>query len=50
MDRPSHPHVVRTWAVDRIRTHAPAPGGQSRPVPDKTKRRRADKDAARRKP
>lgn len=22
MDKRSHPHVIRTWAVERIRTHA----------------------------
>jgi|GEM_PF-2581960 len=29
MDKRSHPHVIRTWAVERIRTHA-QPAGQER--------------------
>jgi hypothetical protein len=24
MEKGRHPHVIRTWAVDRIRQHAPA--------------------------
>lgn len=38
MDKRSHPHVIRTWAVERIRTHAqpaatvkPAPAGPKAP-------------------
>jgi hypothetical protein len=37
MDRPNHPHVIRTWAVDRIRGKAPhfapsgKPGGKTSP-------------------
>ncbi|GIU73420.1 MAG: hypothetical protein KatS3mg004_0507 [Bryobacteraceae bacterium] len=29
MDKRSHPHVIRTWAVERIRSHAQpsSPGG-----------------------
>lgn len=29
MDKRSHPHVIRTWAVERIRTHA-QPAGTER--------------------
>lgn len=34
MDKRSHPHVIRTWAVERIRTHA-QPAGQDRLVLNK---------------
>jgi|WetSurMetagenome_2_1015567.scaffolds.fasta_scaffold353127_2 hypothetical protein len=51
MDRPSHPHVIRTWAVDRIRSHSPATSphnltpernerNKTRPVKTGSKRRK----------
>jgi hypothetical protein len=49
MDRPSQPHVVRTWAVDKIRPHVPPPG-QNKSAQDKTQRRNPKKGAARRRP
>lgn len=48
MDKRSHPHVIRTWVVERIRTHARAVGQErlavqkkltpgSRPAPRRRK-------------
>lgn len=34
MDKRSHPHVIRTWAVERIRTHA-QPAATAKPAPRK---------------
>jgi hypothetical protein len=34
MDKRSHPHVIRTWAVERIRTHA-QPAATAKPAPTK---------------
>ncbi len=48
MDRPSHPHVVRTWAVDRIRVQAPTPA-HVRPTAEKNKARRQNTDPTRKK-
>lgn len=49
MDRPSHPHVVRTWAVDRIRVQPPTPA-RARPTAEKNKFRRSAPDSSRKKP
>lgn len=49
MDRPTHPHVVRTWAVDRIRVQAPTPA-HVRPAADTNKQRRDNSDRTRKKP
>lgn len=35
MEKRSHPHVIRTWAVERIRTHAQH--GMQKPAPGKTR-------------
>ena len=35
MDKRSHPHVIRTWAVERIRTHV-QPASSRKPLHDKT--------------
>lgn len=48
MDRPSHPHVVRTWAVDRIRVQAPTQA-HVRPQAEKSKARRQAPDSTRKK-
>ena len=48
MDRPSQPHVIRTWAVDRIRAQAPAQWKPQRAP--KNLKRRANQPPKRRKP
>lgn len=46
MDKRSHPHVIRTWAAERIRTHAqpaaakPAAGKTQAPGAKPAPRRR----------
>jgi len=37
MEKRSQPHVIRTWAVERIRTHAqPAAGAKPAPAKPQT--------------
>ncbi len=49
MDKRQHPHVVRTWAVERIRTHA-QPASAAKPLHAKTQATGGKPAPGRRKP